>query len=103
MAGIDTSMKVDDLLSQLRQEMPRLRAEYAIRSLGVFGSFVRGEQKRGSDLDLLVEFERAPGLLRFLELEEELSTLLGVPVDLVQQKSLKPAIGRRVLQEVRPA
>ena len=102
MAQINTSPKVDDLLSRLRQAMPSLRGKYAIRSLGVFGSFVRGEQKRGSDLDLLVEFELAPGFLRFLALEEELSTLLGVPVDLVQKKALKPAIGRRILQEVRP-
>ena len=81
--------------------MPRLREEYAVRSLGVFGSFVRGEQEGGSDLDLLVEFEQAPGLLRFLELEDELSALLGVTVDLVQKEALKPAIGRRILQEVR--
>ncbi|MBE0618041.1 MAG: nucleotidyltransferase family protein [Proteobacteria bacterium] len=92
---------IDDLLSRLRQEMPRLREEHSVRSLGVFGSFVRGEQTRGSDLDVLIEFERAPGLLGFLDLERELSALLGVPVDLVQKEALKPAIGRRILEEVR--
>ena len=101
MARTSTPTKIDELLRDLRRAMPRLREEYAVRSLGVFGSFVRGEQEGGSDLDLLVEFERAPGLLRFLELEDELSTLLGVTVDLVQKEALKPAIGRRILQEVR--
>jgi predicted nucleotidyltransferase len=102
MAQFNTSIEVDDLLIRLRQAVPQLREKYAIRSLGVFGSFVRGEQQRGSDLDLLVEFERAPGFLGFLALEEELSTLLDVPVDLVQKNALKPAIGRRILQEVKP-
>ena len=93
---------IEDLLARLRREMPRLREDHSVRSLGVFGSFVRGEQKRGSDLDVLIEFERTPGLLGFLELERKLSMLLGVPVDLVQKESLKPAIGRRILEEVRP-
>jgi predicted nucleotidyltransferase len=101
MARAQPSTNIDDLLSRLRQELPRLREEHAVRSLGVFGSFVRGEQARGSDLDVLIEFDRAPGLLGFLELERELSLLLGVPVDLVQKEALKPAIGRRILEEVR--
>ncbi|HKK01645.1 MAG TPA: nucleotidyltransferase family protein [Desulfuromonadales bacterium] len=88
------------MTERLRQEMPRLRQEYAVESLGVFGSFVRGEQKRGSDLDILVEFTEIPGMFRFLELERELSGLVGVPVDLVQKEALKPAIGKRILEEV---
>ena len=41
---------------RLRLELPRLRREYAVASLGLFGSSVRGEQRKGSDLDVLVEF-----------------------------------------------
>ena len=84
----------------LRLEMPRLRQEYAVASLGLFGSYVRGEQRKGSDLDVLVEFSKVPGMLRFLDLERELSHLLGVSVDLVQKEALKPSIGKRVLEEV---
>ena len=65
------------------------------RSLGIFGSYVRGEAKKGSDLDLLVEIEDPKmGLLRFIALENYLSDLLGVKVDLVEKQALKPAISR---------
>ena len=69
--------------------------------MGVFGSYVRGEQKRGSDLDLLVEFDdRALSLFDFVAIEHYMSDLLGVKVDLVEKSTLKPVIGRHVLAEV---
>ncbi len=83
----------------LREELPRLKKDYAVQSLEVFGSFVRGEASAGSDLDLLVEFDDTPTLFGFVRLENELSTLLGVKVDLVMKNSLKPAIGARILSE----
>jgi hypothetical protein len=95
-------LNVQMLADRLRQELPRLRQEYAVRSLGLFGSYVRGEQRRGSDLDVLVEFSEVPGMLRFLDLERDLSRLLGISVDLVQKEALKPAIGRRIKEEVLP-
>lgn len=86
----------------LRAHLPALREGYAITSLGVFGSYVRGEQKKRSDLDLLVEFERAPSLFKYIELENHLSDLIGIKVDLVMKKTLKPHIGRYILAEVVP-
>ncbi|WP_373500742.1 nucleotidyltransferase family protein [Desulfococcus sp.] len=88
------------IADKLRFSFPRLQHEYAVRSLGLFGSYIRGEQKKDSDLDILVEFSTTPGMFRFLELERELSRLLGIPVDLVQKEALKPAIGKRILDEV---
>ncbi len=88
------------LVGRLRSDLPRLQREYAVRSLGLFGSYIRGKQKKGSDLDILVEFEEVPGMFRFLDLERDLSQLLRVRVDLVQKDALKPAIGKRILQEV---
>ncbi len=71
--------------------------------MGVFGSYVRGEQRRGSDLDLLVEFDERPlTLLQFIALEHYLSDLLEVRVDLVERNTLKPTIGRHILAEVVP-
>jgi predicted nucleotidyltransferase len=96
------NLNVLQMADHLREELPRLRREYAVRSLGLFGSYVRGEQRRGSDLDVLVEFFEVPGMLRFLDLERDLSRLVGVPVDLVQKEALKPAIGKRIRQEVLP-
>ena len=100
MGKVREKVRVEDVTARLRQELPRLRKEYAVRTLGVFGSYVRGEQGKRSDLDILVEFTKAPGMFRFLDLERELSTMLGVRVDLVQKEALKPAIGKRIMQEV---
>jgi predicted nucleotidyltransferase len=62
---------------------------------------VHGEQDAESDIDILVEFERPVGFVRFMHLEKFLSDLLGMPVDLVTKKALKPHIGKRILQEIR--
>jgi predicted nucleotidyltransferase len=93
---------VQELRNRLQKELPRLRQEYAVRSLGLFGSYVRGEHRKGSDLDVLVEFFQVPGMLRFLDLERDLAAILGVSVDLVQKEALKPSIGKRILEEVLP-
>ncbi|BFU89549.1 MAG: nucleotidyltransferase [Nitrospira sp.] len=77
-----------------------LRKQYHVRSLGIFGSYVRSTQRSGSDLDLLVEFTEEPSLFEFIELEGRLSELLGVKVDLVMKDTLKPLIGRQILEEV---
>ena len=95
-------MSRDELIRTIREHLPELRARYGVRSLGVFGSYSRDEASRASDVDLLVEFDRVPSLYEFGEVEDALSDLLGVKVDLVMRSALKPAIGRRVLSEVEP-
>src|SRR5436190_2047372 len=92
----------DEIRSTLRQHLPDLAGKFGVRSLEVFGSFVRNENVAGSDVDILVTFERTPGLLRFIELENTLGDLLGRKVDLVLKAALKPAIGRQVLSEALP-
>lgn len=74
---------------------------YGVTSLGLFGSFVRNEQTDQSDLDLLVEINNPKmSLLKFVELRNHLTDLLGVEVDLVEKETLKPILGKRILQEV---
>lgn len=86
----------------LRKHLPELRERYAVKTLGVFGSYVRGEQTRKSDLDILVEFTQTPTLLEFVHLKRHLGDLVGIPVDLVLKKTLKPHIGQYILAEVVP-
>ncbi|MBI5033077.1 MAG: nucleotidyltransferase family protein [Chloroflexi bacterium] len=86
----------------LHKHLPELRERYSVKTLGVFGSYVRGEQKKKSDLDLLIEFEQTPTLLEFVHLKRHLGDLVGIPVDLVLKKTLKPHIGRYILAEVVP-
>lgn len=93
---------VTKLIAKLRQHLQPLFERYRVQALGVFGSYVRHEQRLGSDLDVLVTFYEPPSLLKFIELENYLTDLLGVKVDLVMQDALKPAIGKRILEEVVP-
>lgn len=96
------SNNLQEIRQSLRQLLPIITERYQVKSIGVFGSFVRQEQRDDSDLDLLVTFVEPPSLLRFIELENYLSDQLGVQVDLVMQDALKPAIGRQILQEAVP-
>lgn len=93
---------LEEIRAQLEALKPTLRERFKVKTIGVFGSYVRGEQKRGSDVDVLVEFsaDAKIGFFKFLELEEFLSEQLGVKVDLVMRDALKPFIGERILQEV---
>ncbi len=77
-----------------------LRGRFKVKELGVFGSYVRGEQKRKSDIDILVSFEETIGLFEFMDLEEYLKNLFGSKIDLVSKKALKPYIGKYILEEV---
>jgi predicted nucleotidyltransferase len=86
----------------LRATLPELAASYQVTALGLFGSRLRGDQRPDSDLDVLVNFDEPPSLLRLIELEQRLGDLLGVKVDLVIQGDLKPHIGRKVLAELAP-
>ena len=78
-----------------------MKAQYRVHTLEVFGSFVRGEEKADSDLDLLVTFDEVPTLFRFVALENDLSDSLGIKVDLVMKDSLKPNIGKYILEEAK--
>lgn len=92
--------KVEQIKRALTVHRPALKQRFSVKKLGIFGSYIRGEQKPGSDLDVLVEFKRPIGLFEFMDLEEYLASIVKVKVDLVSKKALKPAIGERILREV---
>lgn len=77
-----------------------LEEKFKVKAIGVFGSYVKGQQKRYSDIDILVEFKEPIGLFEFMDLEEYLKNLLGTKVDLVSKKALKPIIGEHILREI---
>jgi predicted nucleotidyltransferase len=91
---------LEEIKSILQQHKEELRAKYKVKEIGVFGSYVRGQQRKQSDIDILVEFEVVPGLLKFIELEDYLSELLGVKVDLVRKSSIREELRDTILQEV---
>ncbi|MEW6380673.1 MAG: nucleotidyltransferase family protein [bacterium] len=71
-----------------------------MREIGIFGSYARGEQKKRSDVDILVEFDEVPDLFKFIELERYLEKLLKVKVDLVRKKAIWPELKDLILKEV---
>ena len=93
---------LEKILEILRQQIPMLTERYSVETLEVFGSYVRSEQRQDSDLDILVTFREVPSLLTFIALENDLSDLLSVKVDLVMKDSLKPKIGGQILREAIP-
>lgn len=84
----------------LHRQLPNLADQYNVATLEIFGSYVRSEQRKDSDLDILVTFSKPPSLFKFVRLENHLSDILGIKVDLVMKDSLKPAIGENILREV---
>ena len=96
------TLSLEEILKVLRQQIPMLAERYSVDTLEVFGSYVRSEQKKDSDLDILVTFKEVPSLLTFIAMENYLSDLLGVKVDLVMKDSLKPKIGGQILRESIP-
>ncbi|MGA3060884.1 MAG: nucleotidyltransferase family protein [Candidatus Bathyarchaeia archaeon] len=91
---------IEDIKSTILQHKAELKKRFKVKTIGVFGSYVHGDQQRRSDLDVLVEFKEAVGLFEFMDLEMYLTDLLGVKVDLVSKKALKPHIGEHILKEV---
>jgi uncharacterized protein len=93
--------QLDDILRHLRALQPDLQRRYPIQGMGVFGSYLRGEQREGSDLDLLIECGNGMTFLDLAGLQEELTEALGVKVDIANRRTLKKRIGERILSEVR--
>lgn len=94
--------KIEEIRKKLEELKPVLKEKFKVKSIGVFGSYVKHEQKRKSDIDILVEFEETAilSLLDFIGLENYLTRVLGAKVDLVEKNTLKPRIGKHILEEV---
>lgn len=91
---------LQEVLSSLRRERERLFAKHALTSMAVFGSTARGEQRPGSDVDIMVEFDTTKDY-DFLELAEELEQLLKRKVDLVTRKSVRPWYMEHIQRDLR--
>ena len=99
---MERKLSLEKILEILRGQIPLLAERYSVETLEVFGSYVRAEQQKDSDLDVLVTFREVPSLLTFIAIENYLSDVLGVKVDLVMKDSLKPKIGGQILREAIP-
>lgn len=91
---------LDQILEILRTVKPDVESRYQVDELAIFGSYRRGDQRPGSDLDILVTFQSPISLIKIIELENFLTDRLGVRVDLVMRDVLKPYIGKQILKEI---
>lgn len=89
-----------EIIDIIRSSKPEIVARYGVQRLGLFGSYVREQQRKRSDIDILVSFNREIDLFDFIDLREFLEARLQTKVDLVMESALKPAIGKRILAEV---
>lgn len=93
---------LEEIKLLLRAEKPYLAERYGVVEIGVFGSYVRDEQRPDSDIDLLVDLGKPPriDLLDLVNLERYLTDALGIEVDIAVKNSLRKRIGQRILNEV---
>ena len=96
------SISFKEIKNILEKHKKELKEKYGVKDIGVFGSYVRNEEKETSDIDILIDFysDADMDLIKFVELEYYLSELLGIDVDLVMKTALKPRIGAHILKEV---
>ncbi|HOJ39506.1 MAG TPA: nucleotidyltransferase family protein [bacterium] len=90
---------LNEVTEILRAHKAELERKYRIKEIRIFGSYVRGEQKKRSDIDLLVDFYEVPDLFRFIEIEEYLKSLLGLNVDLVRRPVVREELRDEILKE----
>ncbi len=83
----------------LKKNKPMLKNKFGVKEIGIFGSFIRGEARKRSDIDILVNFSRPIGL-EFIDLGFYLKKILHKKVDLVTMRALKPQLKDRILKEV---
>ena len=93
-------MDKDNIKKEITDQLPYLAEKYNVKRLGIFGSVARGDSKKDSDVDILVEFKSPVGFFDFIRLENYLTESLGRKVDLVTKEALKPLIRDDVLNDV---
>ena len=91
---------LEEVKEILKKHKAEVQEKYKVREIGLFGSFVRGEQKKRSDIDILIEYSELPDLLRLIELESRLQKLLKRKVDLIEKSGIRTELKEIILKEV---
>lgn len=94
------TINTQDLVIKLKELRPMIAARYKAKEIGLFGSFVRGEQSATSDIDVLVEFEEEADLFDLVGLALRLEEELQRKVDVIPKRALREELRESVLQQV---
>ena len=95
----EKSKSHDKELNRIKKIIVKTLKKYGAKKAGIFGSYVRGEQKKNSDIDILVDLPKNLSLLDFIHIKNELENILRKKVDLVEYEAIKPIIKDRILNE----
>lgn len=93
-------MDKDTIRKVIQNNASDIKTQFKVEVIGIFGSYARGEQSSESDVDVLVRFDKGATLLDLVAVSEYLENLLGIPVDVVSEKSLHPMMRDNVLNEL---
>ena len=91
---------LEDIRNILKENREEIAREFKAEIVGIFGSYVRSEQKEGSDVDILVRFKEGATLFDFVGLADFLEQKLGMKVDIVSERAVKPELKNAILSEV---
>lgn len=94
------SKSLEEIKEKLRSLQEEVKREYKAEIVGIFGSYVRGEQRKGSDVDILVVFKEGATLFDFVGLADFLEEKLGVKVDVVSERAIRIELKESILKEV---
>jgi len=94
--------RIEEIKEIIKSHRGELEEKYKVKSIAIFGSYVRGEEKEGSDIDLLVEFSQSVSLLHIVSLENYLSDILEAKVDVVPKKNIRKELKEKILREAVP-
>jgi uncharacterized protein len=91
---------LEEIKNSLNLQKQLLKEKYKVKTVGIFGSYLRNEQTDKSDIDILIDYEETPSLITLIELEYYLEEVLNSKVDLVTSKGIKPPLRESILREV---
>ena len=91
---------LEEIKGLIERHRPELKRQFHVEKIGVFGSYARGTQKKRSDIDFLVTFDKAISLFDHVDLTIYLNDLMGCKVDVIQHDNLRPELRKYVLKDL---
>lgn len=85
--------------NEIKNKAKKFLEKEGVKRAGIFGSFARGEQKKSSDIDILIDIEDNVSLLKIIEMKLKLEKLLRKKVDLIEYSTIHPLIKKNALAE----
>ncbi len=92
-------IKINENIEKIKEKILPILKKHNIKKAGIFGSYVRGEQKKDSDIDILVEIQEDISLIDFVGIKHEIEDAIGKKVDLVEYDTIKPMLKKDILKQ----